>query len=103
MTETPFVMAEAERATVEAAVRSECDFRKWYLLALNVRTNHVHVVLQADEVPEGVMGKLKAIASRRLRENGLTRIKLWTRHGSTRWIKSDESLAAAVHYVLHEQ
>src|SRR6059058_6029906 len=40
----PVILDAARREAVEAAVRETCDSRNWLLRALNVRTNHVHVV-----------------------------------------------------------
>jgi hypothetical protein len=51
------------------------------------------------------MSDLKAWASRRLREEfgeSADRDR-WTQHGSTRWLDTEDSLAAAITYVLEEQ
>ena len=42
--------AEQRRAT-SLAIRETCTIRGWSLLAENVRTNHVHVVVAGDEEP----------------------------------------------------
>ena len=41
----PVLLDRARRASVELALRETCDHRKWSLLAINVRTNHAHVVV----------------------------------------------------------
>jgi REP element-mobilizing transposase RayT len=41
------------------------------LLAAHVRTNHIHVVVEADLRPERVMNDLKPYASRYLNQLGL--------------------------------
>lgn len=74
---------------------------------MNVRTNHVHVIVRGAERkrPEDVMGEFKAWSTRRLREAGLmpTEGEVWTFHGSTRWINTEASLAEAIDYVLQQQ
>lgn len=102
----PFVMGESERAVVDSAIREHALEAGWFIAALNVRTNHVHTVLRAsDAVPERVVASLKAWATRRLRESGLAAPdrRLWTTHGSTRWINDECSFHAAVSYVVHGQ
>jgi REP element-mobilizing transposase RayT len=101
----PIELSTAMREVVEQTVRAHCAFRHWAVLSLNVRTNHVHLVVRAEASPEVVMGQCKAWASRRLREAGLVSSdqKLWTRHGSTRWINRHEDLAAAIDYVVRLQ
>jgi len=92
----------ASRQLVEAAIRETCRYKRWPLHALNVRSNHVHVVVTAQgERPERIMTSLKAWASRRLNQAG-RRGRWWTRHGSTRYITSLASLAQAVQYVVNQ-
>ena len=52
-----------------------CDHRERALLALNVRTNHVHGVVTAMCKPEPVLGALKACATRALHRAGLIGLK----------------------------
>jgi len=96
------------RRLVEATIRDHCAIRGWHLLAVNVRTNHVHVVVACGDTvkPEVVMTQLKAWSTRRLREQCLLpdgQDRLWTHHGSTRWINDHENLEKAVHYVMNCQ
>src|ERR1700676_3532539 len=59
--------------------KSVCN-RCWSLLAAHVRTNHVHVVVQAEVQPEKVMNDFKSYASRslnRLLHDGADR-KRWS-------------------------
>jgi REP element-mobilizing transposase RayT len=98
-------LGQHERQVVEATIRDHCRIRRWSLHALNVRSNHVHVVVTADAPPEDVMGQFKAWCSRRLNERsvGASRQKWWTRHGSTRWINDSGYLGNAVRYVVEGQ
>ena len=95
------------RAIVDRAIRAHCEVRGRSVLALNVRTTHVHVVLdcRGTHGPEAAMAQLKSWATRRLRAAGLFEPgrRVWTDHGSTRWINFEEGLRGAVRYVLFEQ
>ncbi|MFA6046061.1 MAG: transposase [Phycisphaerales bacterium] len=92
---------------VAEVIAAHCEFRGWRLLACNVRTNHVHVVVGkcGTVTPEAVMGQFKAWATRRLREAGFVAgdAKVWTEHGSTLWINDEDSLGRAIEYVVNEQ
>src|SRR6185436_20043514 len=41
----PIILGPEQRETVESAVRDVCEYRKYLLRAINVRTNHVHSVV----------------------------------------------------------
>jgi len=102
----PAHLSAPRREVVASAIREVCDYRRWDLPALNVRTNHVHLVVQAQAVsPERVMSDLKAYATRRLREAGLAMgdERVWSRHGSTLYLWSGEQVERANYYVEHEQ
>ncbi|MGP1272174.1 MAG: transposase [Phycisphaerales bacterium] len=102
-----FVLEAHGRLIVDTTIREHCELRGWALQAVNVRSNHVHVVVTCSSTvtPEEAMSQLKAWSTRRLREAGVLEkdAKAWTRHGSTRWIDSEASLRAAVDYVLNHQ
>ena len=89
------------------SIADHCRLRLWELRAVNVRTNHVHVVVSCppDVSPERVMTEFKLWATRRLRSAGLLPRgrRAWTRHGSTRWINNAQGLDAAIAYVLEGQ
>lgn len=103
--QNPILLSESERGVVERAIREGCEHRAWTLHVVNVRSNHVHVVVSASKEIERVMTDMKAWGTRGLRDEGLVGVdaKVWTRHGSTRYIDSDASLAAAVDYVARLQ
>jgi hypothetical protein len=69
MNSEPVLLCPEERQLVEETIRKHCEMRNWALHALNVRTNHVHMVVTAPVIPEKVMSQLKAWCSRRLNEN----------------------------------
>ena len=57
-----------QRQSVEGAIREVCEHRQWFLRALNVRTNHVHVVVSIGPVePERALNAFKAYSTRRMR------------------------------------
>lgn len=97
-------LSEESRRIVETTIRSHCAIRTWELHALNVRTNHVHLVLTGDATPERAMSECKAWSTRRLREAGLVGSdeRVWTRHGSTRYLWDRASLERAVEYVRNQ-
>jgi REP element-mobilizing transposase RayT len=100
-----YVMDKRRRDTVLASILERCSIRGWTLWAAHVRTNHLHVVIEAEAQPERIMNDLKSYASRYLNQHGLdepTR-KRWARHGSTRWLWAPENVAAAIRYVIDEQ
>ncbi|MFI4917104.1 MAG: transposase [Phycisphaerales bacterium JB060] len=107
MSDKPFVLASVMvRHEVDQAIRRVCVERDWRLHAINVRTNHVHVVVLAPGYsPEEVIRQLKSWSTRALRSNshaGGDR-PVWTRHGSTRYLWDADSVARAVRYVLEWQ
>jgi len=105
MTDAPYLLDAVRRKAVLAAVCEVCSHREWTLLASHVRTNHVHVVVEACQKPERVMNAFKCYASRaleQLRVDSPGR-RRWARHGSTRYLWTKETVSAAVHYVICEQ
>jgi len=61
-----YLMDEKDREIVLKAIIEVCEYRKWFLHIVHVRTNHIHVIVSADERPEKVMNDFKAYASRAL-------------------------------------
>ena len=104
---TPPVKLDAvRRGAVEFAVRETCKIRNWALLAINIRTEHVHtVVVTGNRNPDSTMSAFKANATRKMSEAGAWRRgqKPWSLHGSTRWLWTERSVACAIDYVLNGQ
>jgi REP element-mobilizing transposase RayT len=101
----PVLLNHLQRTVVERAVRGVCDHREYVLLAVNVRTNHVHAVVTAMCKPEPVLDAFKAFATRALRQAGLISVetKPWARHGSTIYLWKEKDVAKAIEYVTHAQ
>lgn len=108
----PVSLDEVQRDIIRATITRHCEIRGWTLFALNVRSNHVHLVVAASMTPDEVMSQFKAWCSRKLSDAaGLTtpvarhagRRRWFTEHGSTKWINDEAYLERAIHYVLPEQ
>ncbi len=99
----PVTLTLEQRALVERTIRKHCEIRGWTLHAVNVRTNHVHVVVTAPVAPEKVMGEFKAWCARRLNELASAKQEWWTRHGSTKWINDTSYLENAITYTVEGQ
>lgn len=101
----PVLLDEAARVVVDKAIRDLAEEKGWSVHALNVRTNHVHLVLRASVTPEQAMTACKARATRDLRIAGLfdQDRKIWTRHGSTRNLHTEQSIHRAVLYAMTQQ
>jgi REP element-mobilizing transposase RayT len=93
------------RGIVARTVREVCHHDGWTVLALNVLTEHVHLVVSADRDPEFVMNHMKSWATRRLREGQIAapNAKTWSRHGSTKWLWTTEQVEGACAYVVDGQ
>lgn len=101
----PVRLDDAKRRIVHATVVAHCNHRHWTLHALNVRTNHVHVVVSCDVPPERAMAELKAWTTRRLREAGHfdPHDDVWTEGGSRRYVWNSEHLRRAIDDVTEYQ
>jgi len=102
MTEPPITLDAEQREVVRATIEAHCRIRGWTLHAVNVRSNHIHVVVTAPVAPEMVMNQFKAWCSRRLNEHGPRREHWWTYHGSTKWINDEDYLRNAIRYVIEQ-
>lgn len=99
-------MSVSDRELVHQAIKKVATVRGWTIFALNVRSNHVHVVVQAPEyTPERVMQQLKSWSTRALRGVGRLAAEqsAWTRHGSTKYLWDVDSVARTVEYVREFQ
>jgi REP element-mobilizing transposase RayT len=105
MNQPPYELDSGSRRVVLESLQEVCGHRNWNLLAAHVRSNHVHIIAEAEERPEKVMNDFKAYATRTLNrlegdERGRRR---WARHGSTRWLWKDQDVREAIRYVVEEQ
>ncbi len=105
MTQRPYLLDTVRRQVVLESLQQVCSRRDWILHAAHVRTNHVHLVASANCKPEQVMNAMKAHSSHALNRHGLEGPdrRRWARHGSTRYLFTDDAGRAAIQYVVHEQ
>ena len=105
MKNPPVALDAARRRAVDAAIRETCDRCGWELIALNVRTNHVHSVVSASASPERVRNAFKGYATRRMRDEGCWPYdhSPWSRGGSRRYLWAEQEVASAVVYVRDRQ
>lgn len=101
MTQELYHMDEPRRRVTRDAIVAICREKGWHLLALHVRSNHVHAVVRADREPGRLMSDLKARASRELTRAGFDGEdrKRWTRHDSTLHLFTLEAVAQKVRYI----
>lgn len=101
----PISLDHAQRKVVEAAIREACEYRRYSLRAVNARTNHVHTVVSAACKPEHAMSTFKAYATRQLRDAHVFArdVRPWARHGSTRYLWTEEEVTRAIEYVMFGQ
>jgi len=105
LNQAPYTMRPSEREIVRDAIVSLCRAKGWRLLAVHVRSNHVHIVVAVDRDPDRVMSDLKAAASRGLTRAGFddAKRKRWARHGSTLHLFDEATVADKIDYTLNRQ
>lgn len=105
LTQNAVVLDEVQRKTVESAITELCEKRKYDLLAINTRTNHVHVVVAAQAKPERIADAFKAFSTKQLREQNLfsKASRIWSRGRSRRYLWKPRQVELAKDYVLYGQ
>jgi REP element-mobilizing transposase RayT len=102
----PVLLDEAQRPVVKQAIKEVCTHRAWRLYALNVRTNHAHVVVNTISAKlEFALRDFKSYSTRALRSANLWPFdhSPWVDGGSTRYLWKEHSVSAACDYVLYGQ
>jgi REP element-mobilizing transposase RayT len=102
----PIELSALQRSKIETVCRVHAQFRSWNLLAINARSNHVHIVVFAPKYkPQAVRDQFKANATRVLRmpPESITQAKIWTRGGDCEWIRTEKDLEQIVTYVIDGQ
>lgn len=101
MTQPPMTLSPEMRQCVERAIREYAAEKQWTVLALNVRYNHVHLVIRAvNFTPEQVMKGVKTRATTNLKVMQFAdrERKIWSHHGSTKYVFDEDYLQNAVRY-----
>ncbi len=102
----PVELNARQRRAVEQGVREICKNRGWQISAINVRTNHVHVVICIGGKDSArILAAIKAGATKGLREERLWNSEdtPWAEKGSRRNLWNERSVAEAVDYVINRQ
>jgi REP element-mobilizing transposase RayT len=105
LSQPPALLDEERRSFIADAMPGICDALGWVLLAVNPRSNHVHLVVGGAAKPERMLTAIKAWTTRKLREAHLAQPeeRLWSRHGSTVYLWTESDVDSACHYVLYSQ
>jgi len=102
----PVKLDAPRRRSVEKVIRDTCMHRRWVLHAVNVRTNHAHVVVCiGNKNPTVALGAFKANATRQMREDGCWPFSHspWADKGSCRYLWNERSVERAIDYVINGQ
>lgn len=111
MAEPMVLLNDDQRAIVGQTIADHCHIRGWTFHAVNVQSNHVHVVVTADRDPEDVRDQFKAWCSRKLSDaaglttpvaDGAGRRRWFTEGGDAEIIDSEEYLHNAIQYVQNQ-
>jgi REP element-mobilizing transposase RayT len=98
-----FALTDEMRQVADPALYATADEAGWRILAANVRSTHVHVVVdcRAKVSPEDAMTAFKSRITKELGIAGLVGEDpdVWAEHGSTRWINHAAGLYGAIAYV----
>jgi REP element-mobilizing transposase RayT len=101
----PVILSPIQRKKVDQSCRDHVVYRGWKLHAINVRSNHVHVLVMADISRFRVRDQLKAYATRPLRKHPerITSPKIWSRGGDCRIIDDEDGLKQVIDYINNRQ
>jgi len=103
MSSTATVLDLEQRQIVEETIQAHCNFREWQLLAVNCRTNHVHVLVCAGDVAiEIPRMQFKAWATRKLKGHSPERTKWWTERGWDVFVDDEDGLARVIEYIQNQ-
>ncbi len=84
----PVILDRSQRKAVQDSIKEVCQHRDYILYAVNVRSNHGHVVVGAEARPERIADTFKAYSTRKLRELRLIdpEIQIWSRGRSRKYL-----------------
>ncbi len=105
MRQEPIILSERQRDIVKDAITEVCTHREYLSRAINVQSNHAHIVVSKNIKPDKIVNDFKAYATRRLRAAAEfpAEVKIWSRGASTRYLWKPRHVEAAVDYVLYSQ
>jgi len=92
-----------QRRLAAEGIREACRKQSWRLLALNVQPDHVHILVDAQNVGgRHAIRVLKAFATRRLRKVFPARRRWWTKGGKVEPVLTERHLAQVTRYIEHQ-
>jgi REP element-mobilizing transposase RayT len=106
LTYDPVKLNDQMRKSVETALRETCEVRNWKIYAINVRTNHAHIVVAiGNNSSKKALVAFKANATRKMREDNVWQFKHspWAENGSRRYLWTEKSIEKTVDYVINGQ
>lgn len=103
--ESAFLFDKGQREFVEKTIKEVCSYKDYFLHAINARSNHVHMVVSAQNPPEKIINNFKTYVTRNLRQNNLIGLesRIWSRGGSRRYLWKQRHVDLAIDYVLYCQ
>ena len=105
MTESAITLDTPQRRLVEEVITKHCAIRGWSLHAVNCRSNHVHVVVSAnDRAIEVPREQFKSWSTRKLKESaGAACRQWWSERGWDLYLDDERALHDAILYVTEGQ
>ena len=107
MIRQPIVLSKRERKIVLEAISDYCWKHKYPLGALNVRSNHVHLLVRLQNIQADVFCRsIKAFATTRLQKNSLRFQeidRIWGKGTNTTRIAGKREWGAYARYTLERQ
>ncbi len=103
--ENSFLMNAEQREKALDAIINTCRYNHWHLYAAQIRTNHVHIVMQTDRSPDRATTSIKAYATQYLRKivPQSSREKYWARGQSIKHLFNSMQVFRTMKYVIEEQ
>ncbi len=104
-----FIMDASLRQLVLNSIIDTSTEMEWFIYALHVRSNHIHLLVKSTYTPEKTLTKLKSCASKSLNLyfknlNPIHQARpYWSRHGSTRYVFDHEPIFPVMKYIIDEQ
>jgi hypothetical protein len=105
LSEPRYELNLAGRRVVLATIREVCETNNWMLVAVHVRTTHVHVIADVDGTAGRAITDFKEQSTQRLKESGIDRYRVhrWSRGGRTLPLRDGTAVEHAVRYVIECQ
>lgn len=107
MADRAVTLSREDADAVMAQLRETAELKRWPLEAASVMFNHAHLVvgIGSEEDSRTAMTLLKAWATRALKRSRPVPVggSFWTAKGSSRWLRDERAVRAAVAYVVEKQ